>query len=152
MLSIPSNAVPRASRWNALISTPRFSRSARRTTSHPFLGLNAQPDETGKLVVQSIVPGSAADAAGLLPGDVLIKVGEVEARADGDWGARYRERYQGQDGHPLTISITRGGKPVTLNTQVRERTAVSFTLAPAASPTPKQARIWRGIATGSTGN
>jgi len=29
---------------------------------------------------------------------------------------------------------------------------VSFTLTPAAAPTPKQAKIWRGLATGSTGN
>src|SRR6059058_3706981 len=125
---------------------------ARRTTSNPFLGVNAQPDETGKLVVQSVVPGSAADVAGLQPGDVLLKVGEIEAHSDGDWGARYRERYRGQNGQPLTISITRGGRPVTLDTQVRERTAVSFTLTPAATPTPKQAKIWRGLATGSTGN
>jgi len=125
---------------------------ARRTISNPFLGVNAQPDETAKLVVQSVVPGSAADAAGLEPGDVLLKVGEIEARPDGDWGARYRERYRGQNGQPLTISVTRGGKPLTLDTQVRERTAVSFTLTPASSPTPKQAKIWRGLATGSTGN
>ena len=125
---------------------------ARKTISNPFLGVNAQPDETGKLVVQSVVPGSAADAAGLQQGDVLLKVGEIEARADGDWGASYRERYRGQDGQPLAISVTRAGKPLTLTTQVRERTAVSFTLTPAASPTPKQARIWQGIATGSTGN
>ena len=125
---------------------------ARRTTSNPFLGVNAQPDETGKLVVQSLVPGSAADIAGLQPGDVLLKVGEIEAHSDGDWGARYRERYRGQNGQPLTISITRGGKALTLDTQVRERTAVSFTLTPAAAPTPKQAKIWRGLATGSTGN
>jgi len=125
---------------------------ARRTTSNPFLGVNAQPDETGKLVVQSVVPGSAADAAGLQPGDVLLKVGEIEAHSDGDWGARYRERYRGQNGQPLTISITRGGRPVTLDTQVRERTAAAFTLTPAAAPTPKQAKIWRGLATGSTGN
>ena len=125
---------------------------ARRTTSNPFLGVNAQPDETGKLVVQSVVPGSAADGAGLQPGDVLLKVGEIEAHADGDWGARYRERYRGQNGQPLTISITRGGRPVTLDTQVRERTAATFTLTPAAAPTPKQAKIWRGLATGSTGN
>ncbi len=125
---------------------------ARRTTSNPFLGVNAQPDETGKLVVQSLVPGSAADIAGLQPGDVLLKVGEIEAHSDGDWGARYRERYRGQNGQPLTISVTRGGKALTLDTQVRERTAVSFTLTPAAAPTPKQAKIWRGLATGSTGN
>src|SRR2546421_5680402 len=65
---------------------------ARRTTSHPFLGLNAQPDETGKLVVQSIVPGSAAGAAGVHPGDALVKVGEGEARAAGEWGGRARQR------------------------------------------------------------
>jgi len=29
---------------------------------------------------------------------------------------------------------------------------VSFTLASAPSPSAKQARIWRGLATGSTGN
>ena len=125
---------------------------ARRTTSNPFLGVNAQPDETGKLVVQSVVPGSAADVAGLQPGDVLLKVGEIETHSDGDWGARYRERYRGQNGQPLTISVKRGGRPLTLDTQVRERTAVSFTLTPAAAPTPKQAKIWRGLATGSTGN
>jgi predicted metalloprotease with PDZ domain len=124
---------------------------ARRTTSNPFLGVNAQPDETGKLVVQSVVPGSAADAAALQPGDVLLKVGEIETR-DADWGARYRDRYRGQNGQPLTISITRGGRSMTLDTQVRERTAVSFTLTPAAAPTPQQAKIWRGLATGSTGN
>src|SRR5207253_3456666 len=120
--------------------------------SNPFLGVNAQPDETAKLVVQSVVPGSAAEGAGLQPGDVLLKVGEIEARSDGDWGARYRERYRGQNGQPLSISITRSGKPLTLDTQVRERTTVSFTLTPASAPTPKQARIWRGLATGSTGN
>ena len=125
---------------------------ARRTTSNPFLGVNAQPDETGKLVVQSLVPGSAADLAGLQPGDVLLKVGDIEAHSDGDWGARYRERYRGQNGQPLAISVTRGGRSLTLATQVRERTAVSFTLTPAAAPTPKQAKIWRALATGSTGN
>ena len=126
--------------------------AARQAISNPFLGVNAQPDDSAKMVVQSVVPGSAADAAGLQHGDVLLKVGEIEASAAGDWGARYRERYRGQDGQPLAISITRGGKPLTLNTQVRERTAVSFTLTPASTPTPKQAKIWRGLATGSTGN
>ncbi|PYO28140.1 MAG: hypothetical protein DMD73_06750 [Gemmatimonadetes bacterium] len=126
--------------------------AARQAISNPFLGVNAQPDDSAKMVVQSVVPGSAADAAGLQHGDVLLKVGEIEASAAGDWGARYRERYRGQDGQPLAISITRGGKPFTLNTQVRERTAVSFTLTPASTPTPKQAKIWRGLATGSTGN
>ena len=125
---------------------------ARQTVSNPFLGVNAQPGEGGKLVVQGVVPGSSAEAAGLEPGDVLLKVGEIETRPDQDWGVTFRERYRGKEGAPLAISVTRGGQARTLSTQVRERTAVSFTLAPAASPSAKQAKIWRGLTTGSTGN
>src|SRR5207249_7989540 len=43
----------------------------RKTTAVPFLGVNAQPNEHGKLVVRDIVPGSAAEAAGLAAGDEL---------------------------------------------------------------------------------
>jgi predicted metalloprotease with PDZ domain len=125
---------------------------ARRRISNPFLGVNAQPGDQGQLVVQSVVSGSAADGAGLTPGDVLLKVGDVETRAGADWGVTFREHYRGQAGLPLAISVTRGGRPLTLNTQVREQTVVSVTLAPEPSPSAKQARIWRGLTTGSTGN
>src|SRR5439155_1604127 len=83
--------------------------------------------DNGKLVVQGVVPGSAAEAAGLEPGDVLLKVGEVETRPDEDWGVKFRERYRGQAGAPLAIGVTRGGRALSLSTQVRERTVVSFT-------------------------
>ncbi|HVH09886.1 MAG TPA: PDZ domain-containing protein [Gemmatimonadales bacterium] len=124
---------------------------ARQTMSSPFLGLNAQPDQGGKVVVQGVVPGSAADAAGLEPGDVLVKVGELEVHPEVDWGARFRERYRGQAGAPLPIAVTRAGRALTLSTQVRERTAVSFSVTPVAAPTEKQAKVWRALATGSTG-
>ena len=125
---------------------------ARQTTSSPFLGVNAQPGDAGRLVVQGVVPGSAAEAAGLEPGDVLLKVGEFETRPDEDWGAKFRERYRGQAGSPLAISVTRGGQAMSLNTQVRERTVVAFRVTPTSSPSAKQAKIWRGLSTGSTGN
>ncbi len=125
---------------------------ARKTQSTPFLGVNAQPGDSGKLVVQSLVPGSAAETAGLEPGDVLLKVGEVETRPDEDWGVKFRDRYRGQAGAPLAISVTRGGRALSLSTQVRERTLVAFSLTPAAAPSAKQAKVWRGLATGSTGN
>jgi len=48
--------------------------------------------------------------------------------------------------------VTRGGRALSLGTQVRERSVVSFTLTPAPSPSARQAKIWRGLATGSTGN
>jgi predicted metalloprotease with PDZ domain len=122
----------------------------RRTQSTPFLGLNAQPGDSGKLVVQGVVPGSAAEAAGLEPGDVLLKVGEVETRPDEDWGVKFRDRYRGKAGTPLAISVTRGGRALSLSTQVRERSVVSFKLTP-ERPNAKQARLWRGLTTGSTG-
>jgi predicted metalloprotease with PDZ domain len=125
---------------------------ARQGVSNPFLGVNAQPGTEGKLVVQGVVPGSAAETAGLEPGDVLLKVGDIDTRPDQDWGGPFRDRYRGQAGTPLTIAITRDGKAMTLNTEVRERTAVSFTLTLAASPTAKQAKIWRGIGSGTTGS
>ena len=124
----------------------------RTSITNPFLGVNAQPGEGGKMVVQGVVPGSAAQASGLEPGDVLVKVGDVEIRPDEDWSVKFRDRYRGQAGAPLTLSITRGGQGLTLMTQVRERAAVSFALGPAAAPTAKQAKIWRGLASGTTGN
>src|SRR5216117_3590585 len=79
----------------------------RKTTSVPFLGVNAQPNEQGKLVVQGVVPGSAAETAGLQAGDELVKVGEVETRPDDDWASKFRQRYRGQAGAPLTITAQR---------------------------------------------
>jgi len=124
----------------------------RQTTSSPFLGINAQPGPEGKLVVQGVVAGSAADEAGLQSGDVLVKVGDVETRTDQDWGAQFRRRYRGQGGTPLTITVQRDQTTVTLNTQVRERSATTFDVTRAPSPNPKQAKIWRGLSSGSTGN
>jgi len=102
--------------------------------------------------VQGVVPGSAAEAAGLEPGDVLLKVGEIETRPDEDWGVKFRDRYRGQAGAPLVIGVTRAGRALSLSTQVRERTLVSFTLTPAPLPSAKQTKIWSGLTTGSTGN
>src|SRR2546429_6420981 len=125
---------------------------ARKTQSTPFLGVNAQPGDSGRLVVQGVVPGSAAESAGLEPGDVLLKVGGIETRPDEDWGVKFRDRYRGQAGAPLAIGVTRAGRALSPSTQARERTLGSFTLTPAPSPSGKPAKIRSGLATGSTGN
>ena len=103
-------------------------------------------------MVQDVVAGSSADAAGVKSGDVLMKVGDVEARTDEDWGAKFRRRYRGQAGAPITITVQRDQATVTLNTQVRERGATTFEVTLAPTPTPKQAKIWRGVSSGSTGS
>ncbi len=124
---------------------------ARQTVATPFLGVNAPLTAEGMWVVEGVVPGSAAEAAGLELGDFLVKVGDVEVRSDEDWGAKFRQRYKGQPGAPLAITVQRSGQTLTLNTQVRERTSTQFSVTPAASPTAKQAKIWRSLTTGSTG-
>ena len=102
-------------------------------------------------VLTDVTPGSAAAAAGLQPGDTLIRIGDVVTTPDANFGPEFRSRYQGKAGAPLDIVIHRAGREVTLHTTVRERDVEGIALDHVPSPTPKQARIWHGLATGTTG-
>src|SRR5206468_2685533 len=113
-----------------------------------FLGVSAGPSPSAGVLVQVVTPGSAADEAGVEPGDVLTRIGDIPISASQDWGAAFRSRYQGKVGQPLTITVQRAGSTVTLNTAVRERTTSRLSLERAPSPTPKQARIWQGLGSG----
>jgi predicted metalloprotease with PDZ domain len=120
----------------------------RQVVTVPFVGVSTGAMPSGQLQVQQITPGSAADAAGVEPGDVLVSIGDIRISGDADWGAAFRTRYRGKAGQPLSITVQRGGQTQTLTTTVRERTSSRITLTRAPNPTPKQARIWQGIATG----
>jgi len=50
------------------------------------------------------------------------------------------------------IVVRRGGHPVTLHATVKERTSAVGALTRVATPTAQQARIWHGLATGTTGS
>ena len=121
------------------------------STSVPFLGVTAPLSPRGQWVVEVVEPGSAAEAAGVAPGDALIKVGDVTLKSDEDWSVAFRQRYQGQAGTPLAISVIRDGRSLTLNTKVQERTVTTFSLSRSAAPTARQLKVWQGLATGSTG-
>jgi len=120
----------------------------RQVVTVPFVGVSSGATPSGELLVQSITPGSSADQAGVEPGDLLVSIGDVKVTADEDWGATFRTRYRGKAGQPITITVRRGGRDLTLNTTVRERTSSRVTLSRAPNPSPKQSRIWQGIATG----
>jgi len=124
----------------------------RLTTTVPFLGVTAPLSDQGRWVVQEIEPGSSAEAAGVQPGDVLVQVGDVTPRSDMDWTVEFRQRYVGKAGAPLTLVVERGGSQVSLTTTVQERTVTTYQLSKNANPTPKQARLWHGLATGTSGN
>ena len=121
---------------------------ARERVSMPFVGVSLANTESGALQVQQVTAGSAAEAAGVQPGDVLLSVGTIPVNNSHDWGAAYRTEYAGKAGQPITITVRRGGRELALNTTVRERVSMSYRIGRVPRPTPKQARIWQGITTG----
>jgi predicted metalloprotease with PDZ domain len=120
----------------------------RDVVSNPFVGVSTNPTPSGGMLVQSVTAGSSAEAAGVQPGDVLTNIGGIPVTADQDWGAAFRTRYRGKAGQPLTLTVQRAAKPLTLTTTVQEHTTSSVSLARAPNPTPRQARIWQGLASG----
>src|SRR2546425_4229490 len=114
----------------------------------PLIGVSARPTPDGEVTVQSVAPGGAAEAAGVQPGDQLTGIGDVRVTADQNWAAAFRSRYRGRAGQPLTIAVRRAGQSMTLNATVREGPISSGTLDRVPNPTPKQARIWQGLASG----
>jgi len=120
-------------------------------TSVPFLGVVAPVSDDGKWLVQLVEPGSAAQIAGVQPGDALLKIGEIDTDGAEDWSPAFRRRYQGQAGAPLVLTVLRGTQTLTLPTRVQEHTSTAFSVSRSATPTAKQSRIWQGLATGTTG-
>jgi predicted metalloprotease with PDZ domain len=120
----------------------------RQVVTSPFLGVSPGATATGGVEVQQVTPKSSAESAGVQPGDVITNIGGIPVTGDRDWGGDFRTRYRGKAGQPLTITVQRSGRTLTLNTTVQERTNSRISLARAATPTPKQAKIWQGLATG----
>jgi predicted metalloprotease with PDZ domain len=120
-----------------------------RSITAPYLGVST---DAGAVQVVDVAAGSAAQAAGVLIGDTLVSLGDVAARPGQDWGPTYRQHYEGKSGAPFDIVVRRGGRSVTLHATVRERSEAIGALSRVASPSAQQARIWRGLATGTTGS
>ena len=118
-------------------------------TTVPTLGVSTSGANFA--VLTSVVPGSVAAAAGLEVGDTLVRIGDVVASTTADFGPEFRSRYHGKSGSALDIVVHRAGQELTLHTTVRERDVESVDLDLVKTPTPQQARIWHGLATGTTG-
>ncbi|PYO89926.1 MAG: hypothetical protein DMD58_08090 [Gemmatimonadetes bacterium] len=119
----------------------------RQVVTSPFVGISANPTPSG-MVVQQVTPKSSAEAAGVQPGDVLTNVGGIPVTVDQDWGGAFRTRFRGKAGQPLTILVQRDGRALTLTSTVQEHATSTVSLERAAHPTPKQAKIWQGLASG----
>jgi len=124
---------------------------ARQVSKTPFMGVSTSVSPQGQTVVRTVSPGSAAGEAGVQPGDVLSKIGEIDVTVDQDWAGAFRTRYKGRGGAPLTVAVLRGAQTLTFTTHVRENQVSTFTVSAVPTPTPKQAKIWHGLASGTTG-
>jgi serine protease Do len=119
--AIPSNVVKRA--MNSIISKGRVI--------HGFLGVGIQPltkdiaeqfnlsDSRGALV-SDVSPGSPAEKAGIIRGDVIRKVNGDEIRDPMSLSNRITEA---DVGSTLTIELIRDGQPKTVTAQVVEQPA-----------------------------
>ncbi|MFN2433142.1 MAG: M61 family metallopeptidase [Gemmatimonadota bacterium] len=101
-------------------------RVERRELRVPVLGLAGGTGPDGRVVVQSVVPGSPAADAGVGPGDLLLAVGEVEVGADPAWGERFRALYAERPGARIPMRIVREGREQLLEVAIEVQTQTAF--------------------------
>ena len=78
------------------------------------------PDGTKGAVVQSVQPGSPAEAAGLQPGDVIVGVGTHAVTSPAE-AARAMHTALNGSGHALALRVIRNGQPVFVGVTLGDR-------------------------------
>ena len=117
------------------------------TVRDPRLGISTNAD-SGGIVINGVLPGGAAEAAGVRPGDRLLAIGDLSV-TDPDFGPAFRSRFGAKDeGAPLPIKVLRGADTLTLNGKVIlvARVERRIEYDPAASE--KAVRVRNGILKG----
>jgi predicted metalloprotease with PDZ domain len=117
------------------------------STRVPRLGVETREDSLGVRIAR-VAEGGAAAEAGVLTGDYLVRVGDVEV-AGGEFGEEFRNRYaSAASGAPLPVVVRRGGTERTLTARIRFETVTSETVVRDDRAAGKAARIRQGILTG----
>jgi predicted metalloprotease with PDZ domain len=117
--------------------------------SMPRLGVSTRPEPTGGARIMEIVPGSAATAAGLKEGDVVLTIGGKPA-LEMFYAGGFRVMYGGQPaGTAIPIAIKRGEESLTVQASLRFGAAAPrIAEDPAASP--RAVRLRNGLLRGTT--
>lgn len=119
------------------------------TARVPRLGTSTAPPDSIGVRVTSVTPGSSADSAGVLAGDYVLKVGQVNVTG-ADFGEAFRARYASQpEGSPLPVVVRRDGRTLTLPARLRFAQTVSYSIIADQNASPKAVRIRDGILKGS---
>jgi predicted metalloprotease with PDZ domain len=117
------------------------------TVREPRLGLSAAADSNG-IVVNGVLPGSAAEEAGVRAGDQLLALGDLPVDS-ADFGPAFRARYGKQESATLPIKVRRGSDTLTLSSKVRMAVRVVRRIEADPAASPKAVRIRTGILRGS---
>ena len=134
--------------WDAVLPLAGM-RLARDTLNEPRVGIGTVQDSSGVHVTE-VVPGSAAEAAGVQPGDLLLAVGGISA-TDPTWSLKFRTKYaRSPEGSPLPILVRRNGREQTLEARLHFASRVESRLIEDARASAKARRVRDGILRGTT--
>jgi predicted metalloprotease with PDZ domain len=110
----------------------------------PVVGVAIEEPREGGALVGAVTPGSLADSVGLVPGDVLLRLGDVPTTGL-KWPAIYRARYAKAAGRPIAVVYRRDGRELTRVGTVQVRTSRRVTLSRDPHPTAAARAIFAGI-------
>jgi predicted metalloprotease with PDZ domain len=119
------------------------------TVREARLGIATAQDSAGNIRVTQVVPGGAAQEAGVKSGDVLLALGALPL-TDPNFGPRFRELFGKEEGQPLPIQVRRNGQTMTLNGKVRLVPRVENRLEIDQGAPEKAARVREGLFRGMT--
>ncbi|HWS99238.1 MAG TPA: PDZ domain-containing protein [Pyrinomonadaceae bacterium] len=104
-----------------------------------IIRLGVSTAEDGKRI-NAVIPGGAAEAAGVRAGDILVGIGDIKI-TDAGWAAEFRKTYADRVGQTVPLQILRGDQPLTLNIQVRQVEQTSWELRRLPQMTASQQSI-----------
>jgi predicted metalloprotease with PDZ domain len=115
------------------------------TTTTADLGFWPGADSTRGISVSDLEPGSAAEAAGLRNGDLLITPRDKAKPRDFSEYLRTRSA-----GDPLNLQVRRGSQELEISFLVGSREDRRYSISEIPHPSEKQRRIREGILRGTT--
>jgi predicted metalloprotease with PDZ domain len=115
------------------------------TREMPDLGFQSLQSFIGPIHLESVVPGSNAEKAGIQPGDVLLKMNGVELPVTPD-----RELIYFKPGQKVTFTVQRGARTLEVTFLLGSRTSKVYQVGEMPRPTRAQLMVREGWLKGET--
>lgn len=104
----------------------------------PSLGLGLERKPEG-VRLAGVTPGSSAAGAGLEPGDLLLKLGDLDIAANGLTGVR--ELVTSRKGQKIQITVKRGEEVKQAEVTIGMSRDVDYRVVEVSNPTPEQLKL-----------